>query len=520
MSLKMSQQAKGESTSEADAKQIPERGFARKQEEGSSEGAKPQDDQAVSSGTARTSPDEQLKPVSTGTSPTPPDDQLKPVPTGAPDDQLKPVPSRTSRTTPVWEATTNVVLVTTTHWPENPYMKMLYSELKRKGAHINTREELDLRPFLLQGPVHSQQRSEPDSSSTLAVLASQSEFTDKLDPDECLKLCTSKWHETSLIFHLHTVKETFAGAATLNEIQWLAGIILQNIQLVQALGGIVIWTPHDLFTQAPRFPEAESKARQEIADRVDRILLTWQGAARVAKDRYGYSLPRTKTTSIQHSSYLSVIPGTGRSNQLDPIKARKSFGLKPTDIALLFFGNIRPSKGIREMLQAFHKAYLQEPNLRLLIAGSVKEFDTKQEQEDLAEIMVLLKHPAINAKLKFIEDSETPRFFAAADVVLIPHMHVVQSGTLMLAFSFGRPVLATNLGCFPDIVTSELGRVFDCMCQDSYATALVESKLLIGPKFRDAAFKYAELHHFEKGSQEYAKLVNSTLALKRRVLLN
>ena len=55
-------------------------------------------------------------------------------------------------------------------------------------------------------------------------------------------------------------------------------------------------------------------------------------------------------------------------------------------------------------------------------------------------------------KIQYIPDSETEIYFKAADVLVLPYAHVFQSGVLFLAYGFGLPVIATDVGSFREEV--------------------------------------------------------------------
>lgn len=45
------------------------------------------------------------------------------------------------------------------------------------------------------------------------------------------------------------------------------------------------------------------------------------------------------------------------------------------------------------------------------------------------------------------------KFFAASDVVVLPYVSATQSGIVQIAYGFDKPVIATNVGGLPDVVT-------------------------------------------------------------------
>ena len=64
-------------------------------------------------------------------------------------------------------------------------------------------------------------------------------------------------------------------------------------------------------------------------------------------------------------------------------------------------------------------------------------------------------------RAEFIPDEETELYFKAADVLVLPYTHIYQSGVLFLGYSFGLPVIASDVGALrQDIVENKTGYVF------------------------------------------------------------
>jgi glycosyltransferase involved in cell wall biosynthesis len=53
-------------------------------------------------------------------------------------------------------------------------------------------------------------------------------------------------------------------------------------------------------------------------------------------------------------------------------------------------------------------------------------------------------------RIEFIPDEETELYFKAADVLALPYTQIYQSGVLFLGYSFGLPVIATDVGCLSE----------------------------------------------------------------------
>jgi len=113
---------------------------------------------------------------------------------------------------------------------------------------------------------------------------------------------------------------------------------------------------------------------------------------------------------------------------------------------LLFFGFVRPYKGLDVLLNAM--AILRDCEISLEIAG---EF-----WNDKDEYLKLVKDLDISSKVtivdRYIPDNEMSQYFSRADLVVLPYRKTITSGVIATAYGFKKPVLATNVGGFNEVI--------------------------------------------------------------------
>lgn len=133
---------------------------------------------------------------------------------------------------------------------------------------------------------------------------------------------------------------------------------------------------------------------------------------------------------------------------LDTAQAKQLLGLDPQTHYALFFGFIRPYKGLDLLIEAFTDVRLKELNVKLLIAGEFygdpKPYLDRIEQLGIGDRIVL--------KNDYIPDNEVNRYFGASDIVAQPYKSATQSGVTQVAFHFEKPMLVTNVGGLAEIV--------------------------------------------------------------------
>ncbi len=200
------------------------------------------------------------------------------------------------------------------------------------------------------------------------------------------------------------------------------------------------------------------------------------------------------------ASKVSVIP-FGINNavphtDLTPEGARQRLGVSTRERVILFFGNIAPYKGLEYLLEAFRQVMADGGEYRLIIAGKPKNCDNYWNaiQRSLNEHE---HRNRILQKIEFIPDTETEMYFKAADVLVLPYRHIFQSGVLSLGYSFGVPVIASDVGALrDDIVEGKTG--FVCTPEDPGDLARVIRQFFISDL-------YANLASRRPGIQAYAQ---------------
>lgn len=129
-------------------------------------------------------------------------------------------------------------------------------------------------------------------------------------------------------------------------------------------------------------------------------------------------------------------------------EARRKLGIEAEAAVVLFFGQIRPNKGLEVLLRAFPQVLRAVPSARILAAGfplaGMREVTSLVEELGLRPFTYLLP--------RYIPLEEVEVFFQAADVVAMPYLSVTQSAVLPAAMAFGKAVVASSVGALPEVV--------------------------------------------------------------------
>ncbi|MDI6101341.1 glycosyltransferase [Actinoplanes sp. NEAU-A12] len=120
---------------------------------------------------------------------------------------------------------------------------------------------------------------------------------------------------------------------------------------------------------------------------------------------------------------------------------------------LLFFGTIRPYKGVEDLIEAFADL---GPNHHLTVVGETWEgWSLPAELIDRSPV-----RDRITFVNRYVADAEVNDFFAGADVVVLPYRRSSASGPLHIAMSHGLPVVVTAVGGLVEAAEQYSGTVF------------------------------------------------------------
>ncbi len=177
-----------------------------------------------------------------------------------------------------------------------------------------------------------------------------------------------------------------------------------------------------------------------------------------------FGVAPTKVHVIPHGTYHPP-----DDPALTKREARDQLGLPHSRRIALVFGLQRPYKGTHFAIKALQSAPIE--NLTLLIRGEVTNPAYGRELQ--AVLASASSSVAIDSRLEPVPDREMELLFKACDVVLLPYLEGSQSGVKYMAFAFGKPVLASDVGSIGEGVTSGFsGEIFKTGDEASFLSTL------------------------------------------------
>lgn len=296
------------------------------------------------------------------------------------------------------------------------------------------------------------------------------------------------------IFHLHWL--SFSVSMPLPGRKQLSyGYSLLCLYAIKLLGYQLVWTVHNVVPH-----EAQTTDDLALMRLLSRI-----ADAKIIHSRYTlqqmqeYGLDTSNTTVIPHGNYIGVYPKT-----ITALEARQKLGISKDEVVILFFGLVRPYKGIEDLLDAFTK--LKLPGVRLLIAGKCIDERLK------CSVTEATRHANVSFYDGYVERNDVAAYFVACDMVCLPFQAITTSGSTLLALSFGKPIIAPRSGALLDLPTN-VGYLYNPQKPAALAGSLkraIKQKDELG-KLGVSAYEYAQ-------TLSWSQIASATYSVYQEVL--
>lgn len=236
-------------------------------------------------------------------------------------------------------------------------------------------------------------------------------------------------------------------------------LFILDVMIVKLLGIKTVWTVHNKYNHEEHHVQLDLLNSRILAKIVNVLKVESQGAKLEIQKLYKVA-NASKIITIPEGNYIDIYPNTIAS-----VNSRQSLGLGVDDLVFLHLGQIRPYKGVTELIEAFKR--LDASRAKLLIAG-------KPYNDEIAEDVLRRcdKNENIKTVFEFIPDDEIQVYMNAADVVVLPYRDILTSGAVILAMSFGKPAIAPAIGCIPDVLDNKGSFLYDPSAKDGLLRAM------------------------------------------------
>jgi glycosyltransferase involved in cell wall biosynthesis len=205
----------------------------------------------------------------------------------------------------------------------------------------------------------------------------------------------------------------------------------------------------------PRPSRRQARAARRVFARMDAVVAHSEHGARRLRDEVGLEPARVRVIPHGAFDYLTRLPVE------KPLPAELEGAAGPV---VLFFGLLRPYKGVETLLDSFREIEGAE----LWIVGN-----PRMDVEPLRRLAAQARG-RVRFVTRFVEDAEIPPIFRRADLVVLPYRDVEHSGVLYTGLAFGKPLVLSAVGGFPEVAAHGAARLVAPGDRDGLAAALSE----------------------------------------------
>jgi len=270
-----------------------------------------------------------------------------------------------------------------------------------------------------------------------------------------------------MLCHWHWIGEVLKDA-TEDEADRRIADFADQVTALKEDGRKLVWTLHNLLPHDSPMPERDLELRRILISNADAIHTMTKGTVEIA--RSAFSLPEEKIFYTPHPSYEGAYPDVVSRED-----ARGELGIGRDAFVFVIFGAIARYKGVQDLLKAFER--FMEGNrsrpVKLIIAGAPSdpelEFEIRSRALERDDIIIELGRVAID---------DVQYYFRAADAAVLPYREVLNSGSAMLALTFGLPIIVPRIGAFVELVTEYAGISYDPADDDGLEWAMEEAMKL------------------------------------------
>jgi glycosyltransferase involved in cell wall biosynthesis len=166
-------------------------------------------------------------------------------------------------------------------------------------------------------------------------------------------------------------------------------------------------------------------------------------------------------------NYERLLPSGPR----DRVAARRVFGFAADEIVFLVFGTLRFWEEVRLLRLAFRRARV--PNKRLLLTADYVESGPRWRQRWRRwQWQRWRRSYGVRSVFERVPDEELPNLFDASDAVVVVRQNSMSSGVPSMAMTFGRFVIAPNIGSMPEYLAGTDNALYDQTSADDLARAM------------------------------------------------
>lgn len=258
-------------------------------------------------------------------------------------------------------------------------------------------------------------------------------------------------------------------------------------------GKKVIVHIHNKRPHESAYPGLSHALMTVLLDSADHVSIMNDESKSVLENKWYYGTDLSRVSKVRHPHYI------GAYGEMLTVPE----SLTDDTLKVLFFGLVRPYKGVEKLLKATEGL----KNVEISIMGTPKD---EQYIKHLHEICA--NRSNVKFRLEFIPDQDIPRVFADHHIVALPYSidSSLNSGAAMLALSYARTVVGTNNGTLKELGDDKLYFGYDYADDNDHTEQLAKTIRKIQNQYDG---KYNELLEVGEKAYQHVKNENSIDAI-------
>jgi len=222
--------------------------------------------------------------------------------------------------------------------------------------------------------------------------------------------------------------------------------LVARLVVLRALGFRLLWTAHNVFPHERNYPVLDYLAGLALCHFSHTVIALTQHTRRRLRRRL---FLHSGVQVVPHGTYAPIL-AYARPRAV----VRREFKVGDEETLFLFFGLIRPYKGVDLLLRAFREIPF-ERRARLLVVGAC-DVPYLYEIESRAGT-----DTRIALRFEYIAEAELPSIVAAADFCVFPFRDVDTTGSLVYAMDLARVCIAPRITCIDELIGPKEGLLYE-----------------------------------------------------------
>jgi glycosyltransferase involved in cell wall biosynthesis len=267
------------------------------------------------------------------------------------------------------------------------------------------------------------------------------------------------------VFHVHWPDRVIIGGSLPRRFGRSA-LFLTRLALAKARGARVVWTVHNLKPHEP----AIAALRILFWPLFFRILdgaIYLSETSRSQAFEYHPALRSKRSAVIPHGHYRPMIASAGGCP--DREEARRALDLPRDKFVFLYFGQIRNYKNIPRLVSEFISLTAQDVTL-LIVGSAMGDEDVAADCRSVAG-----EDRRVRFDFRHVPDDLLLKYIAACNIAVLPYREVLNSGSVLMALSAHRSVIAPRIGSIAEIAGRVGASWMRCYDGDFTASVLIDA---------------------------------------------